>query len=384
MAFHVLRCPRLLEGRRCARTAGTRRPAGAVLLSCLAVALSGCERVRPVVIGVSTSPPFVQAARMAVDDELVAGGVPGLDTVMMPESRSLAAPAIETARRLVAVAGMTAVVGHSNSAASLAAAPIYNDHEVVQITPTASAPAFSRAGRFSFRLVPYDDRQGRFLAEYVGEALPDGGRLAVVYVNDDYGRGLRAALLASLDAERFPVVVELPHVENDLRDADAAYAAGALRAARPDVVLWLARGGTLAGFLPSIRAVLPDVPIVGGDAVEAGGLQAAPRELWGDIRSVAYVDLDATEALRSFTRRFRDRFGRDPTGPDALTYDAVRLVIAGLRAGARTGPELRAYLMTLGRASPPYAGLTGPIVFDDAGDVERSYVLETMGRARPP
>ena len=314
---------------------------------------------------------------------LVAGAVPGLDTVMMPESRSLAAPAIETARRLVAVPGMAAVVGHSNSAASLAAAPIYNDHEVVQIAPTASAPAFSRAGRFSFRLVPSDERQGRFLAEYVGEALPGGGRLAVVYVNDDYGRGLRAALLANLDIERFPVVVELPHVEHEVQDADAAYAAGALRAARPDVVLWLARGATLARFLPNIRAVLPGVPIVGGDAVEAGGLRGDPRELRGDLRSVAYVDLDATEALRSFKRRYRERFGRDPAGPDALTYDAVRLVMAGLKAGARTGRDLRAYLMSLGRGSPPYPGLTGPIVFDDAGDVERSYVLTTMGPPRP-
>ncbi len=335
-------------------------------------------------IGVSTSPPFVQAARMAVEDELVAGPVPGLDTVMIPESRNLAAPAIETARRLVAVAGMTAVVGHSNSAASLAAAPIYNEREIVQIAPTASAPAFSRAGRFSFRLVPSDDRQGRFLAEYVREALPGGGRLAVVYVNDDYGRGLRAALLANLDVERFPVVVELPHVENDVRDADTAYAAGALQAARPDAVLWLARGGMLARFLPSIRTVLPDVPIVGGDAVEAGGLQAAPREFWGDVRSVAYVDLDASEALRSFRRRYRERFGRDPAGPDALTYDAVRLVIAGLKAGARTGPDLRTYLMSLGRGTRPYPGLTGPIVFDDAGDVERSYVVETMGPAYRP
>jgi branched-chain amino acid transport system substrate-binding protein len=352
----------------------------ALLLPASLAALGlACESPRAVVLGVSTSPPYVDAARLAIEDELAAGPVRGFDTVMIPQAENLASPAIDAARRLVERAGLIAVVGHSNSAASLATAPIYNAHQVVQIAPTASATAYSEAGPYSFRLVPPDDEQGRFLAERVREILPDGGRLALVYVNDDYGRGLRASLRAVLDAQRYAFVHELPQLESATDDEDAAYAADALGDARPDLIVWLARGALLARFLGGMRERLPDVPILGGDGVGTGGLERVPRAVMGDVRFVAYLDLDATEVLRTFTRRYRERFGRDASASAALTYDAVRLAIAGIRTGARTGPDLRAYLSALGRSSPAYLGIAGPVVFDDDGDVQRPYVLMRGG-----
>jgi branched-chain amino acid transport system substrate-binding protein len=331
-----------------------------------------------VLIGVATSPPFVEAARMAIADELALAPLPGLDTEMIPEASSLASPAIQAAQRLVQREALVAVIGHANSSASLAAAPIYGAHEVVQVAPTASAPVFSGLGPYSFRLVPSDDRQGAFLAEQLRAALPNGGSVALVYVNDDYGRGLRAALLEHIPRELFPVVLDLPHVETRIEDADVAHAVTAIRAVRPAVVLWLARGSTLARFIAPLREVLPDALILGGDA--ASELHEGSRDGWGEVSFVEYVDLEATEALRDFERRYRARFGRDPVGPDALTYDAIRLVLAGIRSGARTGPALREYLVSLGRESPPYPGLTGPIAFDDDGDVDRPYLLATVGR----
>jgi branched-chain amino acid transport system substrate-binding protein len=334
-----------------------------------------CESNRAVVLGVSTSPPYVDAARLAIEDELAAGPLPRFSTVMMPQGQNLASPAIEAAQRLVEAADLIAVVGHSNSAASLATAPIYNAHQVVQIAPTASATVYSQAGPYSFRLVPPDHEQGLFLAQRLSEILPGGGRVALVYVNDDYGRGLRASLLAELDAQRYRVVYELPQLESPTDDEDAAYAADALGDAQPDLIVWLARGELLARFLVGIRKRLPAVPIVGGDGLGTGGLERVPRVVMGDVRFVAFLDLDATEALRTFRRRYRERFGRDASASAALTYDAVRLAIAGIRTGARSGPDLRAYLSALGRSSPAYLGIAGPIAFDDDGDVQRPYVL---------
>jgi len=104
----------------------------------------------------------------------------------------------------------------------------------------------------------------------------------------------------------------------------------------------------------------------------------------GDVRFVEYVDLDATDALRAFRDRYHERFNREPAGPHVLTYDAVRLVIAGVRACARTGRDLHGYLVSLGRTAPPYDGLTGPIAFDDDSNVNRSYVFITLRPGRAP
>lgn len=343
-------------------------------------ALTSCEP-SPRVIGVSTSAPYVDAARMALADALPDGPIPGLDTVINSSGGNLAAPALEAAAELVSIPGLMAVVGHSNSAASLAAAPVYAEHEVVQLSPTASAVLYSGMGPYQFRLVPPDDRQGGFLAEEIKRLLPDRGRIALFYVNDDYGRGLREAVLDRLDGTAYDVVVDLPHMEDDITDTDVTHALKALVATAPDAILWLARGVILDRYLDDIRRILPNAPILGGDAIESGSVDLG-SERYRHVSSVSFLDLTATEALRAFTQRYEERFARRASAPDALTYDAIGLLVAGLRAGASDGAELRVYLMSLGRDRPAFEGITGPVAFDDDGNVERSYVLTRHGPRR--
>lgn len=366
----------------------TPRAATALLAAVTPILLTsatGCDDPGTVVIGVTTSTEFVDAARLAMEDALADGPIPGLDTIMIPEGASSAPPAIRAAEALVTDSRTIGVVGHSNSSASLAAAPLYNDREVVQLTPTSTAVAYSRAGPFSFRLVPPDDRQGAFLARYLSEILPEGGELAVFYVNDDYGRGLRRAFEEGLgDRDAFRILLELPHTETDVSDEDLDQARSSLAADPPDAIIWLARGTILARYLPVIREAAPDAVILGGDATSSV-LRGTPGEgLLNGVHFVDFVDIDATEELRSFAARYEARFGLQATAPTALTYDAMTLLLEGVRTGARTGPQLRNYLASLGGRRPPFQGVTGPVTFDENGDVERPYVILEVGRMPVP
>jgi ABC-type branched-subunit amino acid transport system substrate-binding protein len=134
---------------------------------------------------------------------------------------------------------------------------------------------------------------------------------------------------------------------------------------------------------PHARYETPAVPDTLQDAfARASRWQqalAGPDGRWSQVHHVDFLALDATPELREFARRYQDRFGLVATVPDALNYDAMRLVLAGIQAGARTGDELRAFLESLGRTRPVYQGVTGPIRFDDLGEVDRSYVLATVG-----
>lgn len=349
----------------------------AALALVVVVSASACSGSR-VAVGVSTSPIFLPAARMAFHDALASGPIEGLDTVLTSESSNQAIPALRRADSLVNIPGMVAVVGHSNSQASLAAAPVYDEHHVVELSPTSSASAFAGSCSYCFSLVPPDNLQGRFLAEHLRSMAPAGTRVAVLYVNDDYGRGLHAAFMADVDTTLFPVVLDMPHVQAPDLSRQISETADALRATRPGLIVWLARAWVLNHYIDAIRRVLPGVPILGADAV-GNGIGSPRNARWAGVSYVAFVDMGATKTLRDFSTRLPREYHTPASDAAALTYDAVSLVVAGLRSGARTGPEMRTFLVSLGRTRPPFQGITGPISFDAEGRVQRNYVIETLG-----
>ncbi len=361
------------------RLATLKRRGIQVLIFTSLLGLPACGEANSKVLAVAATGTFLDAARIAVADELELGPISGFDTILVEEVSNRSGPALEIARDLVEVPGLLAVVGHSNSTASLAASQFYNRRGVVQIAPTSTAPIYSDAGAFSFRMVPPDDVQARSLVRNLEEALPPGSRTAVLYVNDDYGRALRAAVLKELDTEAFPVVVDLPHAEGEVEEVDVGHIVEALGAAEVDVVLWLARTPALNLLLPVLREAKGDVPVFGGDAISRVWFVSGRGSWWEGVRYLDFVDMDATEELRSFSERFRAIHGVPAGGAEALTYDAVRLLLATVREGADSGEAVREYLMSLGRGRDPFPGITGPLVFSEAGDAEREYVMLAIG-----
>jgi len=358
------------------------RPSRIWLLPLLFLSLSAaaCERARTgdVLVAVNLGAPFLDGARLALEDELGQAPIPGLDTILIPEPTNRSDVAILHAEDLVTYPALSVVLGHSNSTSSLAAAPVYNEHHIVQIAPTSTAPAYSEAGPFSFRLVPTDDRQGAFLARRIANDFPGGARLVVFFVNDDYGRGLRARFIANLDGDRHPIVADIPHLEETLAKVDVQTGIETARAADPDVIVWLARATPLRRFLPDLRREFGALPMYGGDGV--GNVAPPPdqAELWDGIAYSDFLDPDATPEARAFAERFRQRWGRNVGSMEILAYDAMRLALTAFRNGHRSGPEVRDWLRSLGDTRPPFEGLSGPIAFDENGDVERDYVLRVI------
>ena len=335
-------------------------------------------------VATGLSVTFVAAARMAIEEEVAKGGLPPLDTLLLAESTNRAEPALAIAAQVAGTPGVVALIGHSNSSASLSASPIYNQAGIVQIAPTATSVQYSEAGPFSFRLAPADPMQGELLVQAIDSLSADGTRIAILFVNDDYGQGLRTAVLDRLDRERFPVVfdqphgdvestVPAPHSERTIRTTVAG-----LHSASPGLILWLGRSATLRAYLPEVRRVLGAIPVLGGDALSSYTQDDVASGLWDGIRYADYVDMQATEAMRDFSRRFMARQGIAARTAEVLSYDAMGLILTAVRDGARTGEEVRQWLQSLGRERPIWQGLSGPIAFTDRGDVNRPYVLIAM------
>ena len=355
-----------------------RRPAGLVPFLALILA-SGCDSDPVPILGAAAGEDFLDGIRLALaDDEEEFGPLPPLDTLLVLQGSARAASALEKAQDLVEAPGLLAVIGHASSPASLASSQIYNRAGVVQIAPTSTAPLYSQAGAFSFRMVPSDHHQGRFLAHALPRFLPEGGSVAVLYVNDDYGRGLRESFLQALDRDLYEPLLDLPHTEGEIGGLDVAHHMGALESARPDMVAWLGRVPGLAALLPGLRERVGPVPVLGGDGVARADLLTERGPEWAGVHYADFVDVDGTPEIRELRERFRARFGADAGSSELFSYDAARMVVAAVREGVRTPEELRDYLLSLGRERPPFSGVTGPIQFDEVGDPETSYVLRIL------
>ena len=324
------------------------------------------------------SPEGAIAAELARDDVNAAGGIHGrpLELRIMPMAQSAsAALAIAAAESLAADPRVAAVVGHSNSSATLAASQIYNARRLVHLAPTSSAPLLSQAGPYTFQMVASDVHQASFLMDAV-RAVSTHPRVVLLFVNDDYGRGLQQALRARMAHAGLRFVYEAP-VSGEAHLVNPDLVVRAIAQSQPDIVIWVGRAGSLERLLPELRRARPSIRILSSDGMEDAISVQNPGGVFTGVRYVRFVPpgLDSP-AISALGRRFAGRSqGLAMTSQAVLAYDAVMLYADALRASAATRDQVRDYLVALGRGASAYDGLTGRIAFDSTGAAHPRYVL---------
>jgi len=342
---------------------GVRSASVALLLTAAAVA--GCHSVsRTVVIGYAF--PYHLNPMLTVAHEEIAARYVGRgpQVSIVYDSVGTGDPAdleVRRAQRLAALPNIVAVVGHGGSRASLAAAPVYNEAGIVQLTPASTSRLLKNAGPWTFNLAPDDSVEGAFVGEFVAGRLR-AARVTIYYVNDEYGTGLRDGVLAELTRRGVSVLDRVPM---DLSSDFPTLVAASLKQGVPDVVVVAGRQQETGAIARLLREHGVRRAVVAGDGA---AVLPALAQLAGpgadSVYVVAYWTPDASDSLsRAFVERFRRAAGVAPQSPDAMVHDALMLVAAAVHEAGTSPAAVRAYLLELGRSRPPFQGVTGPITF---------------------
>src|SRR6266545_7716860 len=298
-------------------------------------ACSGGSSRGPIVLGLAG--PFSQprgvsmqhAAELAVKEINARGGMQLALRVMDDSGRPDVA--IRIAQELVDGPSVVAVVGHLNSSASLAAGRVYGEarRPVVMISPSASSPDLSGVNPYMFRVCPSDLSHGTQLARYARQML-SARRVGVIFLDDDYGRGLRGSFTAEFKRLGGQIVEEDPMLSST-------------SSLEPYLSRLRQEGGVDALVL----------------ATDRDGAERALREM-GRI-GVRWTTLGG-DALS----------GIETTGPLA---EGVRMSVAYLvdQSGGRR--EIRDRLAQIGGDLPAFEGVAGKIAFDANGDVPAKSVF---------
>lgn len=343
-----------------------------------------CTSKEPITFGVVLDSDGVRGATVAMEAINARGGIDGHPIALRNvggASSTKARLALETAETLAGDPAILAVVGHTNSAASLAASQVYNARHVVQIAPTSSTPVYSDAGPYSFRLVGSDVHQGEFLASEVLRRSPRP-RTAVLFVNDDYGRPLRGVLVAGLRRGGMTPVHDAPFVEGGTA-AERAQMIEGLARSKPDLLLWIGRSYEYVPVLDQLTRMLPKLTVIASDGFSGGYVT---YDSLHRLDGVSYVRLVNPESPDTALRRLREHYHREqwgePSDQAVLSYDAVLVLAEAVRHAGAQRERIRDWLARVGTDVPPVAGLSGPIAFLPNGDRKAAYFLEEIGRVR--
>jgi branched-chain amino acid transport system substrate-binding protein len=345
-------------------------------LSAFLLLAAACGDPRPVVVGVVLGSDGLEGARFAAADINASGGIRGRPLVLreIADRGAASRAALVAAESLANSSDIIAVVGHSNSAASLTGSQVYNERRIVQIAPTSSAVPLSDAGPYTYRLVASDVYQARFIANQItlDDAQP---AVAIVFVNDDYGRSLKHELVTRLAAGGVRVVLEEPYVEG-VALPDAAGLADAVGKSGADVMVWLGRGDHLRQLMPHLRKAAPRLRIVASDGLDNRQTAANRAGILTGVQLVCFVDVaGARPDLAAMRDRYFRRTGRMITAELTLAYDAVLLVAHAAREEGLGRDDIQDYMTSIGGSRSVHRGVSRDFVFDEHGDPLASYCL---------
>ncbi len=304
-------------------------------------------------------------ARLAIDEANAAGVTLGGKKVkfeLMGED-DMADPRTATivAQKLVdqRVAG---VIGHLNSGTTIPASKIYLDAGIPQISPSATAIAYTAQGfKTAFRVMTNDRQQGKVLGEFAVKKM-GAKRVAIIDDRTAYGQGLADEVEKAVKASGGEVIAR--EFTTD-RSTDFLAILTSIKAKKPDLVFYGgmdAQGGPMAKQLHSLGL---KAKFLGGDGVQTTEfLKLAGTDAEGVTGSSPGLPIDSMPGGKEFREKFTAKYGVIQTyAPYA--YDATMTMIDAMKKADSAEPAK--YLAELPRIQR--SGVTGNISFDDKGDI---------------
>jgi branched-chain amino acid transport system substrate-binding protein len=348
----------------------------------LAQDAGSAPKQKPIVIGVAgpfTGPSAqfgVQiryGVTLAQEEINAAGGINGRSVELtFEDDAATQSEANKVALKLASNKDIVAVIGHFNSSCSLAARGIYKDAGIVMFTPASTNANVTRGHPNVFRNIFNDNFQGHCVARLAKEIL-NSSRVAILYDNDDYGRGLYEAFREKADAIGLRVVADQAY-DRDTTDFRPQLQAIARRRPEALIVGGLYQEAALIARQASELGMA--IPIIGSDGVFSGKfIELAGSTAEGARVTTAFVFDESDPAAMDFARRVKERFDAEPDTWAAQSYDALRLLAQAIGEVGSDRAAIREKLATMTSVDKGFKGLTGLTYFDAQGDCVKPVVV---------
>ena len=330
--------------------------------------------------------------RMAIEDAnakgIMIGGRKARFELLSEDDQADGKTATIVAQKLVD-AKVSGVIGHLNSGTSIPASDLYNNNQIVQISPSATAVAYTNKGyKGVFRVMANDAQQGKVLGEFAVKKL---GLKSIAVIDDktSYGQGLANEFIAAAQTHGAQIVA---HEFTTNQAVDFSAILTSIKGKKPDLVFFAGMDPQGAPLAKQMKALGLTAKFMMGD----GGFTPKMHEIAGAAAENMYaslpgVPLDKMPSGLDFKKRYEEKFKQPIQLYAPYCYDATNVMIAAMQKANSADPTK--YLAELSKIS--FGGVTSKINFDEKGDLKGGAItlyqvqkgkwaaLETMSATAP-
>lgn len=292
-------------------------------------------------------------------------------SLFVEDSKGLPTNSLSCFEKLTNVNDVSAIIGPLGSSEVLSIAPKAEQRKIVIMTPAASSPLITDAGDYIFRNVASDLYEATLMADAVVNDFKKE-RIAIVYINNDYGQGVFNKFSEGLKHNGLELVASEAYDEGttDFRtiiiklkeqNPDAIYIAGYKEIAYLIKQLKEQRLNPL--LLTTAIFEDPEIIRIVGNSAE------------GIIFTTFFLDEDSKEErTRAFFKNYENKFNVKPDGYAATSYDAVYLIAEAIKNNGNTSESIKKGLYEI----KEFPGLLGIFSIDVNGDVVLPIRMKTM------
>lgn len=318
---------------------------------------------------------FANAAELMAEEWNANGGVLGKQIeIVKYDDKNTSEEATTIAQKIVSEKEVASVIGHFASGVCMTAAPIYQENQVIEISPSSSHADYSGIGDYIFRNNTVIAKEG---AASVDIAINDLGKknIGIISIMTDWGTNTAEVIKGLIEESGDPDVKIVAHEEVVEGSDDYSSAITKLDEAGADVIICCGMYNLVAPLAKQYKQVNPDIELVafsnaysqqlielGGDAVE------------GVCFPVIFFSESEDENVQNYIAAYKEKYGSEPSALTSQAYDSVGMLLTAIEeAGTTDSATVKDKLYEI-----DYAGVTGQTKFDSNGDVDKEFVKVTI------
>lgn len=315
---------------------------------------------------------FYNAARLKAKEWNIKGGILGKQIeIVQYDDKNTPEEAATIAQKIVSEKDIVGVIGHFASGVCMTAAPIYQEHKIIEISPSSSHPDYSGIGDFIFRNNTIIAKEG---AASIDIAVNDLGKkkIGIISIMTDWGTNTSKIIKEMLEKTDAKVVA---HEEVMEGSDDYTPAITKLNEAGAEAVICCGMYNLVAPVAKQYKSINPDIKIVGFSNSYSDQLIAlGGNSVEGVCFPVIFFSESDEEDIKSYVESYKKEYGSAPSALTSQAYDSVGLLLTAIKeAGTTDSTKVKEKLYEIN-----YKGVTGDTKFDSNGDVDKQFVKVTI------